>query len=197
LWEALSDLVALRFAQLRRNLHHPCSSISTLPSAEEECYDFACYDNACPCGEHTHGDAGCHRLSTDGVSVPARVGASLRGCTTLSQRDGVSSETPHKEGAYTRVGLMVVIFRPITRNSAVPSRSVVTNSSAPPSFAAATCRTSKAPKSVFENSCNAHFCTMQGLCTGWFNHPNRWQINPAHLRISRFADRKEIFKTPS
>src|SRR5215469_332362 len=82
-------------AQLRRNFHHPCPSTPALPSAEEECYDFACRDNACPCGEHTHGDAGCYRLSTAVVSVQARVGASLWGCTTLSQRDGVSSETPH------------------------------------------------------------------------------------------------------
>ena len=62
----------LRFAQLRRNLHHPCPSTPALPSAEEEFYDFACSDNACPCGEHTHGDAGCHRLSTAVVKVQAR-----------------------------------------------------------------------------------------------------------------------------
>jgi hypothetical protein len=50
------NVLQLPFAQCRRNLHHPCPSTPALPSAEEECYDFACSDNACPCGEHTHGD---------------------------------------------------------------------------------------------------------------------------------------------
>jgi hypothetical protein len=49
-------------------------------------------------------------------------------------------------------------------------------------------------ESVFENSCNAHFGTIQGPCTGRFNHPNPLHISPAHLRIGRFADSHKYFQ---
>ena len=49
-------------------------------------------------------------------------------------------------------------------------------------------------KSVFENSCNAHFGTIQGPCTGRFNHPNPLHISPAHLRIGRFADSHKYYQ---
>src|SRR5215510_14894271 len=62
-------------------------------------------------------------------------------------------------------------------------RVVVSGSSTP-----ARTKWTTACESVFENSCNAHFGTIQGPCTGRFHHPNPLQISPAHLRIGRFAD---------
>jgi len=41
---------------------------------------------------------------------------------------------------------------------------------------------------------NAHFGTIQGPCTGRFNHPNPLHISPAHLRIGRFADSHKYYQ---